>query len=164
MDQNDVSVPFSWLPAYGEAIENNLNSSRNILETILEETSDDDEDADTSERWANVNSGEWVSSNSESQSNSVIEVELNQGMYFFNCHLNLFGIKIIFSYIKFLDSETLSERDYICPAKRRKQDNEPFADTFLPRRPASDGDRYRLVDACNLFDPNEYLSKRNETR
>lgn len=79
MSQNDVgSVPFSWLPAYGEAVEQALSASRNILETILEETSDDE---DSSETWNN--SGDWETSNSESISNSVIEVDLNQGLSIF---------------------------------------------------------------------------------
>lgn len=76
MSQNDVgSVPFSWLPAYGEAVEQALSASRNILETILEETSDDE---DSSEIWNN--SGDWETSNSGSVSNSVIEVDLTQGL------------------------------------------------------------------------------------
>uniref|UniRef100_A0A336M1E4 CSON007228 protein n=1 Tax=Culicoides sonorensis TaxID=179676 RepID=A0A336M1E4_CULSO len=137
MSQNDVgSVPFSWLPAYGEAVEQALSASRNMLETILEETSDDE---DSSEIWNN--SGEWDSSNSDSVSNSVIEVEVNQ------------------------ETETLSERDFICPAKRRRQDCDIIADTnFVFKRPLSDGDKYRVVDANSLLESEDFLPKRNELR
>lgn len=76
MDQNDLAngMPFSWLPAYGETADSSTN--RNVLETILEETSDDDEN---SEIWNNVNNSCSSQSNSETQ--SVIEVDLNQGTY-----------------------------------------------------------------------------------
>ncbi|XP_063702704.1 putative mediator of RNA polymerase II transcription subunit 26 [Culicoides brevitarsis] len=136
MSQNDVgNVPFSWLPAYGEAVEQALNASRNILETILEETSDDEED---SEIWNN--SGDWATSNSDSVTNSVIEVDLNQ------------------------DTETLSERDFICPAKRRRQDTDGSVETnFVLRRPTSDGDRYRVLEANSLLEVPDFLpAKRNE--
>lgn len=77
MEQNDLAngMPFSWLPAYGEAVDSSAN--RNILETILEETSDDE---DTSERWNNLNNSCSSPTNSETQ--SVIEVELNGGKEF----------------------------------------------------------------------------------
>lgn len=81
MDANDLvnGVPYSWLPAYGEAVENNQNSRSNILETILEETSDDED----SGRWNNVGRS-W---NSDSEGQSVIEVDVNQGKVFYNLAL-----------------------------------------------------------------------------
>lgn len=148
MDPNDLvnGVPYSWLPAYGEAVENN-QSNRNILETILEETSDDE---DSSGRWNNV-SNSW---NSDSESQSVIEVDINQG--------KLIKIFSSYWYNVSLESETLSERDFICPAKRRRHDNDPGVDNALLKRPFSDGDRYRLE--VNMFlDTTDYF-KRPEPR
>lgn len=78
MDANDLvnGVPYSWLPAYGEAIEsNNQNNRSNILETILEETSDDED----SGRWNNIGRS-WTTSDSNSENQSVIEVDVNQGI------------------------------------------------------------------------------------
>lgn len=74
MEQNDLAngMPFSWLPAYGETVESAAN--RNVLETILEETSDDENNSD---RWNNVNNSCSSLTNSDTQ--SVIEVDLNQG-------------------------------------------------------------------------------------
>lgn len=81
VDSNDLvnGVPYSWLPAYGEAVESNTQSNRNVLETILEENSDDDED---SGQWNNIGStASWnSSSNSDTDHQSVIEVDVNQGM------------------------------------------------------------------------------------
>lgn len=65
-----------------------------------------------------------------------------------------------------LESETLSERDFICPAKRRRQEFEGIGsggDGVLPRRPASDGDRYRF-DHSVFQDPSDYFNKRADHR
>lgn len=63
------------------------------------------------------------------------------------------------------DTETLSERDFICPAKRRRQDNDGSVDTnFVLRRPASDGDRYRVLDTNSLLEVPDFLPKRKELR
>lgn len=76
MDHNDLAngMPFSWLPAYGEVGDSTTNTNRNVLETILEETSDDDEN---SERWNHLRNS--CSSPTESDTQSVIEVDLNAG-------------------------------------------------------------------------------------
>lgn len=163
MDQNDLAngMPFSWLPAYGEAVD--PQSNRNVLETILEETSDDE----NSDRWNNANNSCSSPTNSETQ--SVIEVDLNAGkthnnpstppLITMNPPLTLF---LLFPGVGISEAETLSERDFICPAKRRRQDCEAN-ESIANRRPASDGDRYRL-DHTVFLDPSEYFAKRTEHR
>uniref|UniRef100_A0A182WA23 Uncharacterized protein n=1 Tax=Anopheles minimus TaxID=112268 RepID=A0A182WA23_9DIPT len=150
MEQNifDVSddISFPWLPAYAEATEAsplNTTSSR-MLETIVEETSDDDDGRDKDQggtqqplSWSQYDHV-WSSGGSDAE--SVIRVETPS------------------------DQDTMSERDFICPPKRRKQETS-FGDEFL----ASDlsaiyGRRPRICEPDGL-EANEYFMKRhNEQR
>ncbi|XP_053666822.1 uncharacterized protein LOC128715925 [Anopheles marshallii] len=150
MEQNifDVSddISFPWLPAYAEATEanpHNTTSSR-MLETIVEETSDDDDGRDKDQggtqqplSWSQYDHV-WSSGGSDAE--SVIRVETPS------------------------DQDTMSERDFICPPKRRKQETS-FGDEFL----ASDlsaiyGRRQRICEPDGL-EGNEYFMKRhNEQR
>uniref|UniRef100_A0A182PLW6 Uncharacterized protein n=1 Tax=Anopheles epiroticus TaxID=199890 RepID=A0A182PLW6_9DIPT len=154
MEQNifDVSddISFPWLPAYAEATEAgplNTTSSR-MLETIVEETSDDDDGRDKEQgggggqqplSWSQYDHV-WSSGGSDAE--SVIRVETPS------------------------DQDTMSERDFICPPKRRKQETS-FGDEFLAsdlstiygRRPP------RICEPDGLVEPNEYFMKRhNEQR
>lgn len=76
-----VSSPFYWLPPYG-APQHDMNYlSRSVmLEPIMEETSDDDETGGGTggHIWSQYDSP-W---SSESDTGSVIRVELNQGNKF----------------------------------------------------------------------------------
>ncbi|XP_049282332.1 uncharacterized protein LOC125763345 isoform X4 [Anopheles funestus] len=150
MEQNifDVSddISFPWLPAYAEATEAsplNTTSSR-MLETIVEETSDDDDGRDKDQggtqqplSWSQYDHV-WSSGGSDAE--SVIRVETPS------------------------DQDTMSERDFICPPKRRKQETS-FGDEFL----GSDlstiyGRRPRICEPDGL-EANEYFMKRhNEQR
>uniref|UniRef100_A0A182K4T6 Uncharacterized protein n=1 Tax=Anopheles christyi TaxID=43041 RepID=A0A182K4T6_9DIPT len=150
MEQNifDVSddISYPWLPAYGEAPEANpLNTtSSRMLETIVEETSDDDDGRDKdqggSQQPLSWSQYDHVWSSGGSDAESVIRVETPS------------------------DQDTMSERDFICPPKRRKQETS-FGDEFL----ASDlstiyGRRPRICEPDGL-EPNEYFMKRhNEQR
>ncbi|XP_035915475.1 uncharacterized protein LOC118513594 isoform X2 [Anopheles stephensi] len=151
MEQNifDVSddISFPWLPAYAEATEAsplNTTSSR-MLETIVEETSDDDDGRGDKDQGGTQQPLSWsqydhVWSSGGSDAESVIRVETSS------------------------DQDTMSERDFICPPKRRKQEPS-FADEFL----ASDlstiyGRRPRICEPDGL-EANEYFMKRhNEQR
>ncbi|XP_041774812.1 uncharacterized protein LOC121595177 isoform X5 [Anopheles merus] len=152
MEQNifDVSddISFPWLPAYGEATEANpLNAtSSRMLETIVEETSDDDDGRGDKDQGGSQQPLSWsqydqVWSSGGSDAESVIRVETPS------------------------DQDTMSERDFICPPKRRKQETALFGDEFL----ASDlsamyGRRPRICEPDGL-EPNEYFMKRhNEQR
>lgn len=89
--------PFTWQPVYSDgssgelmdfnAIENqsHLSSSRGILETIVEETSDDEENGLFSGKW----SGSDSFSSGSSETGSVVRVDVAHGecRYF---HLPLF--------------------------------------------------------------------------
>lgn len=82
--------PFTWQPVYSDgssgelmdfnAIENqsHLSSSRGILETIVEETSDDEENGLFSGKW----SGSDSFSSGSSETGSVVRVDVVQG----KCH------------------------------------------------------------------------------
>ena len=74
----DVSddIPFPWLPAYSEAEQSQLSNSSRILETIVEETSDD-EDSLHQERWSQFDHV-WSSSGG-SDTGSVIRVGTPSG-------------------------------------------------------------------------------------
>ncbi|XP_050076369.1 uncharacterized protein LOC126563730 isoform X4 [Anopheles maculipalpis] len=151
MEQNifDVSddISFPWLPAYAEATEAsplNTTSSR-MLETIVEETSDDDDGRGDKDQAGTQQPLSWsqydhVWSSGGSDAESVIRVETPS------------------------DQDTMSERDFICPPKRRKQETS-FGDEFL----ASDlsaiyGRRPRICEPDGL-EANEYFMKRhNEQR
>ncbi|XP_058056411.1 uncharacterized protein LOC131207798 [Anopheles bellator] len=166
MEQNifDVSddISFPWLPAYAEATEangggttNGTTTSSRMLETIVEETSDDDDgrgDKDHRRRgsaeeeaqpqqplsWSQY---EHVWSSGGSDAESVIRVETPS------------------------DQDTMSERDFICPPKRRKQ--ETFGDEFLSSELSIYGRRPppRICEPDGLLEPNEYFMKRhNEQR
>ncbi|XP_053677228.1 uncharacterized protein LOC128727350 [Anopheles nili] len=150
MEQNifDVSddISFPWLPAYAEATEANpLNSaSSRMLETIVEETSDDDDGRDKEQShgqqplsWSQYDQV-WSSGGSDAE--SVIRVETPS------------------------DQDTMSERDFICPPKRRKQET-AFGDEFLSSDlSAIYGRRPRICEPDGL-DGNEYFMKRhNEQR
>ncbi|XP_055901818.1 uncharacterized protein LOC129938349 isoform X2 [Eupeodes corollae] len=71
-----------------------LSSSRPMLEPIMEETSEDEESIQNS--WSQFeNNSTW---SSESETGSVIRIELNR------------------------DTDSISERDFACPAKRPRRD------------------------------------------
>ncbi|XP_058814669.1 uncharacterized protein LOC131678496 [Topomyia yanbarensis] len=109
MEQNifDVSddISFPWLPAYAEATEPGQQlavCSSRMLETIVEETSDDDDgrgQQPTSLEQQGWSQFDQVWSSADSDTGSVIRVDTPS------------------------DQDTMSERDFICPPKRRKQDN-----------------------------------------
>lgn len=76
MDHLDLAEVLStpWLPPYGQ----NGDSSyviRSALEPIIEETSDDDENA-IADQWTEMEHTTW---SSESETGSVIRVEIHQG-------------------------------------------------------------------------------------
>ncbi|XP_021702652.1 uncharacterized protein LOC5564557 isoform X2 [Aedes aegypti] len=131
MEQNifDVAddISFPWLPAYAEATAAPETSplstgSSRMLETIVEETSSDDDDGRGESRLNSLedhqpgslqeehNDGDqqqqgWsqfdqVWSSAGSDTGSVVRVDTPS------------------------DQDNLSERDFICPPKRRKQDND----------------------------------------
>ncbi|XP_058451782.1 uncharacterized protein LOC131430659 isoform X2 [Malaya genurostris] len=113
MEQNifDVSddISFPWLPAYAEATESDqqlATGSSRMLETIVEETSDDDDGRGQppsleQQGWSQF---DQVWSSADSDTGSVIRVDTPS------------------------DQDTMSERDFICPPKRRKHDNGTDAD------------------------------------
>uniref|UniRef100_A0A182JDE1 Uncharacterized protein n=1 Tax=Anopheles atroparvus TaxID=41427 RepID=A0A182JDE1_ANOAO len=165
MEQNifDVSddISFPWLPAYAEATEANpLNGSTGsrMLETIVEETSDDDDgrekdrdrdddDDDDGQQQQQQQPLSWsqydhVWSSGGSDAESVIRVETPS------------------------DQDTMSERDFICPPKRRKQETPSFGDEFLSSDLAIYGRRPRIcVESVDGLETNEYFMKRhNEQR
>uniref|UniRef100_A0A182SE47 Uncharacterized protein n=1 Tax=Anopheles maculatus TaxID=74869 RepID=A0A182SE47_9DIPT len=116
-----------------------------MLETIVEETSDDDDGRGDKDQGGTQQPLSWsqydhVWSSGGSDAESVIRVETPT------------------------DQDTMSERDFICPPKRRKQETS-FGDEFL----ASDlsaiyGRRPRICEPDGL-EPNEYFMKRhNEQR
>jgi hypothetical protein len=80
--------PFTWQPVYsdgtqGEAMDfsinidqqSHLSSSRGILETIVEETSDDEENGGVYAKW----SGSDSFSSGSSETGSVVHVETQNG-------------------------------------------------------------------------------------
>lgn len=78
MDHLDLADVLStpWLPPYGQ----NGDSSyviRAALEPIIEETSDDDENGIAADQWTEMEHTTW---SSESETGSVIRVEIHQGI------------------------------------------------------------------------------------
>lgn len=88
MDHLDLAEVLStpWLPPYGQ----NGDSSyviRAALEPIIEETSDDDENA-IADQWTEMEHATW---SSESETGSVIRVEIHQGIHFgYIAHLMIY--------------------------------------------------------------------------
>ncbi|KFB41087.1 putative protease [Anopheles sinensis] len=59
----------------------------------------------------------------------------------------------------------MSERDFICPPKRRKQETPAFGDEFLSSDLAIYGRRPRICVESDGLETNEYFMKRhNEQR
>ncbi|XP_050100186.1 uncharacterized protein LOC126580900 isoform X4 [Anopheles aquasalis] len=180
MEQNifDVAddISFPWLPAYAEATEANAghgngNASR-MLETIVEETSDDD---DKDQRCGSTESEEEDDNEDEEQEQQQQQQPLSWSQY---DHVWSSGGSDAESVIRVetpSDQDTMSERDFICPPKRRKQ--ESFGDggdsPFLPSELSIYGRtivRPRIVcelatNDSNGLETHEYFMKRhNEPR
>lgn len=77
MDHLDLAEVLStpWLPPYGQNGDSNY-VIRAALEPIIEETSDDDENG-IADPWTEMEHTTW---SSESETGSVIRVEIHQGM------------------------------------------------------------------------------------
>ncbi|XP_020716569.1 uncharacterized protein LOC101451834 isoform X3 [Ceratitis capitata] len=92
-----INTPTLWnLSAFDQQDAIYLSSSRQMLEPILEETSEDEEHAQNS--WNQYEQGrEHFWSSAESETGSVIRVEVNK------------------------DPDSISERDFACPAKRARR-------------------------------------------
>lgn len=100
--------PFTWQPVYsdgtsGELMDFNviehqsqLSSSRGILETIVEETSDDEENGLYNGKWSGSDS---FSSGSSSETGSVVRVDLAQGML--NNKIHIYNGQSIFNFLMF---------------------------------------------------------------
>ena len=112
MEQNifDVSddISFPWLPAYGEATEANpLNAtSSRMLETIVEETSDDDDGRGDKDQGGSQQPLSWsqydqVWSSGGSDAESVIRVETPSGK-----HCTPRQVNTSYFYYAFLNSST----------------------------------------------------------
>ncbi|XP_049533311.1 serine-rich adhesin for platelets isoform X3 [Anopheles darlingi] len=181
MEQNifDVAddISFPWLPAYAEATEANAghgngNASR-MLETIVEETSDDD---DKDQRCGSTESEdddedeEHHREEQEHQQQQQQQQPLSWSQY---DHVWSSGGSDAESVIRVetpSDQDTMSERDFICPPKRRKQ--ESFGDgEFLSSELSIYGRtimRPRIVcepPANDALETHEYFMKRhNEPR
>ncbi|XP_035775976.1 serine-rich adhesin for platelets-like isoform X3 [Anopheles albimanus] len=181
MEQNifDVAddISFPWLPAYAEATEataghGNGNASR-MLETIVEETSDDD---DKDQRCGSTESeADDDDDDEEEQEHQQQQQQQQQPLSWSQYdHVWSSGGSDAESVIRVetpSDQDTMSERDFICPPKRRKQ--ESFGDgEFLSSELSIYGRtivRPRIVcePAANdaALETHEYFMKRhNEPR
>ncbi|XP_055637007.1 uncharacterized protein LOC129775866 isoform X3 [Toxorhynchites rutilus septentrionalis] len=166
MEQNifDVSddISFPWLPAYAEATDScqlSTGSSR-MLETIVEESSDDDDARGESKLssmeheqqqqqeqqqhpvgWAQF---DQVWSSAGSDTGSVIRVDTPS------------------------DQDTMSERDFICPPKRRKQDSDNDGEEFiggeLTNGYSGNGRRARFCEPDGLEVTEYFMRRHNEPR
>lgn len=164
--------PFTWQPVYSDgtsgemmdfnaAIENqsHLSSSRGMLETIVEETSDDEENGFYSAKW----SGSDSFSSGSSETGSVVRVDVANGERHLNSSSDLWTKANSIAILDQDNQDTISERDFICPPKRRKQEVEQSKLDFIPTsslfsqllNPAATSDN-------GIFD--NYFMKQNDLR
>ncbi|XP_067620301.1 platelet binding protein GspB isoform X1 [Eurosta solidaginis] len=103
-----IGAPTIWnMPAFDQQDAIYLSSSRQMLEPILEETSEDEEHAQNS--WSQYEqSREHFWSSTESETGSVIRIEISK------------------------DPDSISERDFACPAKRARRCDEFVIGGQLP--------------------------------
>ncbi|KAL9876015.1 uncharacterized protein ACN2A1_012826 isoform 3-T8 [Glossina fuscipes fuscipes] len=98
-----LTTPPQWnVPAFEQQDAIYLSSSRQMLEPIMEETSEDEEHALNSwnqyeQSTQRKEEGASFWSSAESETGSVIRIEINK------------------------DTDSISERDYLCPAKRARR-------------------------------------------
>lgn len=132
--------PFTWQPVYSDgsggelmdfnaAIEHqsHLSSSRGMLETIVEETSDEEENGIYSGKW----SGSDSFSSGSSETGSVVRVDVAHGK------IQSITVHFLINTRQFFvldhdNQDAISERDFICPPKRRKQEVEQAKLDFIP--------------------------------
>ncbi|CRK91009.1 CLUMA_CG004697, isoform A [Clunio marinus] len=143
--------PFTWQPVYsdgssGELMDFNsaigdqshLSSSRGMLETIVEETSDDEENGLYSGNW----SGSDSFSSGSSETGSVVRVDVTHDQD---------------------NQDAISERDFICPPKRRRQEVEQAKLDFIPTSSLFSQLLNPTANAENgIFD--NYFMKQNDLR
>lgn len=130
--------PFTWQPVYSDgsggelmdfnsAIEHqsHLSSSRGMLETIVEETSDDEENGLYSGQW----SGSDSFSSGLSETGSVVRVDVAHGEPLKFAKIGPINFESVLDHD---NQDAISERDFICPPKRRKQEVEQSKLDFIP--------------------------------
>lgn len=161
--------PFTWQPVYSDgssgemmdfnAIENqsHLSSSRGMLETIVEETSDDEENGLYSGKW----SGSDSFSSGSSETGSVVRVDVAPGKHHSTSMQSNFT-KIFISILDQDNQDTISERDFICPPKRRKQEADQAKLDFIPTSSLFSQLLNPAANPDGIFD--SYFMKQNDLR